>query len=64
MVEQKGKSVCKGIAIGRIKLYQKTDNVVVRTKIEDTELEKKRYESAKEQAIEELNGLYEKALKE
>lgn len=64
MVIQLGKSVCKGVAIGRIKFYSKADNVVVREKVEDVEKEKKRYQDAKEQAITELNRLYEKALKE
>lgn len=64
MVEQIGKSVCKGIAIGRIKYITKSEGVVIRTKIDDVEAEKARYEEAKEKAIEQLNALYEKALKE
>ncbi|MDD6492650.1 MAG: phosphoenolpyruvate--protein phosphotransferase [Firmicutes bacterium] len=59
-----GKSVCKGIAIGKIKFYAKTSQAVVQRKIEDTEKEKKRYAQAKKQAIAELECLYEKARKE
>lgn len=64
MVEQIGKAVCKGVAIGRIRFYSKKENEIVRTKIEDADAEKSRYEAAKARAIDELNALYEKALKE
>ena len=59
-----GKSVFNGIAIGRIALFERGDNQVKRTKIEDTQAEIKRFEDAKEKAKEQLAGLYEKALKE
>lgn len=64
MVEEIGKAVCKGVAIGRIRFYSKKENEIVRTKIEDADAEKSRYEAAKARAIDELNALYEKALKE
>lgn len=44
--------------------YSKNQNVVVRKKTEDSEGEIARYEAAREKAIEQLHGLYEKALKE
>lgn len=59
-----GKPVFRGIAIGKIRLLSKKENVVTRKKIEDSETEIIRYEKAKEKAIEELNELYERALKE
>lgn len=59
-----GKSIFKGIAIGRIHYYSKMEQQVKRNKIEDTQAEIAKYESAKQQAIAELNKLYEKALKE
>ena len=64
MIELKGKKVCKGIAIGKIKFYKKAENLVVRTKIDDPAAEFERYQAAKDEAIEQLNGLYEKALVE
>lgn len=59
-----GKSIFKGIAIGRILFYQKGEQTVTRVKIQDVEAEMKRYEAAKEKAIGQLNALYEKAVKE
>ena len=59
-----GKSIFKGIAIGRILVLQKGEQAVSRTKIEDVEAEIKRYEEASQAAIEQLNALYEKAVKE
>lgn len=59
-----GKSVFGGIAIGRIWVYQKGEQVVKRTKISDVEAEKQRYRDASNQAMEELQRLYDKALKE
>ena len=59
-----GKKIFNGIAIGKIKFYAKAENVVTREKIEDAQAEYARYEAARGKAIEQLNGLYEKALKE
>ncbi|MDE7202293.1 MAG: phosphoenolpyruvate--protein phosphotransferase [Lachnospiraceae bacterium] len=59
-----GKSILKGIAIGRILYYRKGEQQVKRTKIDDVEAEKKRYEEAKEKAVIQLNELYQKAVKE
>ncbi len=59
-----GKSILKGIAIGKILFYQKGQQQVKRIKVEDTEAEKKRYEEAKEIAVRQLNELQEKATKE
>lgn len=60
----KGKAVYKGIALGKISVLRKTENVVKRVKIEDVDAELQRVEVAKEQAIEQLGKLYDKAVKE
>lgn len=59
-----GKSVYKGIVLGPVVVLKKSDCQVRRNKIEDTEAEIKRVEKAGEQAKEQLQKLYEKALKE
>ncbi len=64
MEKYTGKSIFKGIAIGKILFYQKGEQPVKRVKIEDTAEQIKRYEDARAQAAEQLQGLYEKALKE
>lgn len=60
----KGKAVYKGIALGKISVLRKTENVVKRVKIEDVDAELQRVEVAKAQAIEQLGKLYDKAVKE
>lgn len=59
-----GKSIYKGIAIGKILFYQKGEQAVKRTKVEDTAAEIRRYETAREKAIKQLDVLYEKAVRE
>ncbi|MDE7435470.1 MAG: phosphoenolpyruvate--protein phosphotransferase [Lachnospiraceae bacterium] len=64
MQAYQGKSVFGGIAIGRISVYKKDEQQVKREKITDADAEMKRYEEAKEEAIRQLQGLYNKAVKE
>lgn len=64
MKEYKGKSVFGGIAIGRIKVYNKSEQQVKRVHIDDTEHEKKRYYAAIDKAARQLQELYDKAVKE
>lgn len=64
MQAYQGKSVFGGIAIGRISVYKKDEQQVKREKITDADAEMKRYEEAKEEAIRQLQGLYDKAVKE
>ncbi|MFR8369917.1 MAG: phosphoenolpyruvate--protein phosphotransferase [Lachnospira sp.] len=64
MKEYKGKSVFGGIAIGRIKVYNKSEQQVKRVHIDDTEHEKKRYYVAVDKAAMQLQELYDKAVKE
>ena len=59
-----GKSVFGGIAIGRISVHKKDEQQVKRVRIEDPEQEILRYRQAKQTAMEQLQDLYQKALKE
>ena len=59
-----GKSVFGGIAIGKISVYQKKEQQVKRVKIEDPDQEMARYEKAKAEGIRQLQGLYDKAIRE
>lgn len=59
-----GKSVFGGIAIGRISVYKKGEQQVKRNRITDIDAELGRFEDAKKTAIRQLQGLYDKALKE
>ena len=64
MVVCQGKSVLKGIAIGKIYLYEKQEYVLEQKQVADAETEVARFEAAKETAIGQLDDLYEKALAE
>lgn len=64
MVVCQGKSVLKGIAIGKICLYEKQEYVLEQKQVADAEAEVARFEAAKETAIGQLDDLYEKALAE
>ena len=57
-----GKSVFGGVAIGRLHVYNKKKLQVKREHIEDAEKEVKRFLDAKDAAIKQLAGLYEKSL--
>ena len=59
-----GKSVFGGIAIGKISVYQKKEQQVKRVKVENPDQEMARYGKAKAEGIRQLQGLYDKALKE
>lgn len=60
----KGKSVYKGIVLGKISVLKKDDYVVKRTKIDDPEKEIERVKKAVLESQEQLQQLYEKAVKE
>lgn len=64
MLKFSGSSVFGGVAIGKLFIFQKNENKVERRHIEDVEKETERFEKAKEKALEQLQGLYEKALKD
>lgn len=59
-----GKKIFLGTAIGKIHFYSKKESTIERYRIDDPEKEWKRFEEAKEQAIQEISELYQKALKE
>jgi phosphotransferase system enzyme I (PtsI) len=64
MKKYQGKSVFGGIAIGKISVYRKNEQTVKRLKVTDPEGEVSRYQKSKEEAMSQLQGLYEKALNE
>ena len=59
-----GKSVYKGIAMGPIVVLKKNDYQVKRTRIENSEAEVKRVDTALEKSKEQLQKLYDKAVRE
>ncbi len=64
MLVKEGKSVFNGVAIGKIFVYRKADKAVSQKQVEDTAAEMARFEAAKEKAMSQLKGLYEKTLKD
>jgi len=64
MTIYEGKAVFEGVAIGKLSVYRKNEQTVKREKIEDVDAEKARYAAAREAAIEQLQALHEKAVKE
>ena len=64
MQTYRGKSVFGGVAVGKICVYQKGEQTVKRTKIENAEQEKARFNAAVQESIRQLGELYEKAVKE
>ncbi|MCI7691283.1 MAG: phosphoenolpyruvate--protein phosphotransferase [Oscillospiraceae bacterium] len=64
MTTLKGKGVYGAIALGRISVFTRKEAAVKRTHIDDIEAEKARLEAAKEKAAEQLQEIYNKALKE
>lgn len=59
-----GKSVFGGIAIGKISVFSKKEQKIVRVRVTDTEAELARFAAAQEMAREQLAVLYEKACRE
>ena len=57
-----GKAIFKGIAIGNVLFYGAKEETITRTSITDAAAEVKRFEDAKEKAIEELNKLHDEAV--
>ena len=64
MITLKGKGVCGGIAFGKLELVVKSTSRIVKTTVNDTEKELKRFFRAKDEASESLKELYEKAVNE
>ena len=59
-----GKTAFRGIAEGKIKVYRKDQQQIKREHAEDTQEELLRFDRATGEALRQLTGLYEKALKE
>ena len=59
-----GKSVYGGVAIGKLHVFAKEQQRIVRRTISDTGKERERFEAARAEAQEQLAELYNKALKE
>ena len=57
MEKYTGKKIFNGIAIGKIKFYEKVENQIVRKKVENADAELERYEQAKTKAMEQLHQL-------
>ena len=64
MIVLEGKAVFEGVAIGKLSVYKKAEQAVKREKVQDVEAEIARYTDAREIAIEQLQALYDKAVKE
>lgn len=64
MTEYNGKSVYGGIAIGKIHVMAKSEQFIVRHKVENQDKEIERFEAAKTEAQRQLSVLYDKAVKE
>ena len=64
MIVLEGKAVFEGVAIGKLSIYKKAEQSVKREKVADVDAEIARYEKARELAVEQLQALYDKAVKE
>lgn len=64
MEQYKGRAIVQKIAAGRIWFFTKEEQSVKRYRVEDTEKEWKRYETARNEAVRELNELRAKAVRE
>ena len=64
MLKLSGKSVYKGLVLGPVAVYRKSDEQVKRIKIDDADAEILRLEKAGEQSKKQLQELYDKAVKE
>ena len=64
MITLTGKSVFGGVAIGRIAFYKRNEITIKRIHVDDIEGEVKRFETAKEKAMAQLQELYDKAMED
>lgn len=62
MITISGKSVFGGVAIGKLMFYKRNEKVIKRIHVGDVDAEWKRFQEAKETAVAQLKGLYDKAL--
>ena len=59
-----GKGVCGAVTMGKLYFYKKDNDTISRKTITDPEAEQQRFDRARQQAAQELDALYEKALRE
>lgn len=64
MITISGKSVFGGVAIGKLLFYQRSDKVIKRTHVDNVDAEWKRFQEAKDTAVQQLKKLYDKALED
>ena len=62
MITISGKSVFGGVSIGKLLFYKRNEKVIKRTHVDNVDEEMVRFQNAKDTAVEQLKGLYEKAL--
>ena len=62
MITISGKSVFGGVAIGKIMFYKRNEKVIKRSHVDDVDAEWQRFEAAKNEAVAQLQGLYDKAV--
>lgn len=59
-----GKGVCGAVTMGKLYFYKKDNDTISRKTVTDPEAEQQRFDRARQQAAQELDALYEKALRE
>lgn len=64
MITIEGKSVFGGVSIGKLMFYKRNEKVIRRTHVDDVDAEWKRFEEAKNTAIDQLKALYDKAIED
>ena len=64
MITISGKTVCGGVAFGKVYVFSRAESTIKRRHVENTEQEIARFEEALAQANDELGALFEKALDE
>lgn len=64
MITLTGKSVFGGVSIGKLSFYKRNQKVIKRTHVDDVEAECTRFQDAKAAAVDQLKGLYDKAIED
>ena len=64
MITISGKSVFGGVSIGKLLFYKRNEKVIKRAHVDDVDADWKRFQEAKNTAVSQLKGLYDKALED
>ncbi len=64
MITISGKSVFGGVSIGKLMFYKRSEKTIKRTHVDDVDAEWKRFQDAKDTAVSQLKGLYDKAIED